>query len=196
MFPTINPTTTASWKALQAHAEDMKALQMKDLFAQDQARFQTFSRKLGDILVDFSKNIMTAETLSHLQALAKDCRLKEAITAMYEGELINRTEHRSVLHVALRNFSDRPIYSEGKDVMPAVRSVWEQMRTFCTGVHNGSRKGYTGKPIKYIVNIGIGGSDLGPYMVTEALRPYWVEGIQVYFVSNVDGTHIAETLKK
>jgi glucose-6-phosphate isomerase len=196
MFPTINPATTTAWKALQAHANDMKALQIKELFAQDPYRFQNFSHKFGDILIDFSKNILNSDTLRHLQALATECRLKEAITAMFEGELINRTEHRSVLHVALRNFSERPIYSEGNDVMPAVKAVWEQMKKFCTQVHNGSWKGYTGKPIKYIVNIGIGGSDLGPFMVTEALRPYWVEGIQAYFVSNVDGTHIAETLKK
>ncbi len=196
MFPNINPTTTEAWKALAAHAAEMKGTHMKALFEQDASRFQTFHRRLGDIVVDFSKNIITADTLRHLAALAGECRLKEAVTAMFEGELINRTENRSVLHMALRNFSGRPVYSEGTDVMPAVKAVWEQMRSFCAKVHSGEWKGYTGRPIKQIVNIGIGGSDLGPFMVTEALRPYWVEGIEAYFVSNVDGTHMAETLKK
>lgn len=196
MFPKINPTTTAAWKTLAQHAEQMKAVHMKELFAQEKDRFQKFSHQFNDILVDFSKNIITEETISHLNALARECRLPDAITAMYEGELINETEHRSVLHVALRNFSDRPIYSEGADVMPGVKEVQDQMRTFCAKVHSGEWKGYTGKKVRYIINIGIGGSDLGPQMVTEALRPYWVQGIQAYFVSNVDATHIAEILKK
>ncbi|MBB1283962.1 glucose-6-phosphate isomerase [Flavisolibacter sp. BT320] len=196
MFPRINPTTTAAWKDLSRHAESMKEIHMKDLFAQDANRFQKFSHRFDDILIDFSKNIVTEETLSLLAGLAKSCRLPEAIKALFEGELINETEHRSVLHVALRNFSDRSIYSEGEDVMPGVKAVQEQMKAFCARVHTGDWKGYTGKKIRSIVNIGIGGSDLGPFMVTEALKPYWVDGIQTYFVSNVDGTHIAETLKK
>lgn len=196
MFPRINPTTTTAWKDLTAHAESMKEVHMKNLFAQDADRFQKFSHSFNDILFDFSKNILTEETLSLLNSLAKECRLPEAIKALFEGELINETEHRSVLHVALRNFSDRSIYSEGEDVMPGVRAVQEQMKAFCARVHTGDWKGYTGKKIRSIVNIGIGGSDLGPFMVTEALKPYWVEGIQTFFVSNVDGTHIAETLKK
>jgi len=122
--------------------------------------------------------------------------LKDAITAMFEGELINETEKRSVLHVALRNFSGKPVYSTGKNIMEDVHRVQQQMKSFCAKVHNGEWKGYTGKKIRYIVNIGIGGSDLGPFMVTEALKPYWKEGTQAYFVSNVDATHIAETLKK
>ncbi|HEY1020926.1 MAG TPA: glucose-6-phosphate isomerase [Flavisolibacter sp.] len=195
MFPRINPTTTTAWKDLTAHAESMKSLHLKDLFAQDADRFQKFSHSFQDILFDFSKNILTEETLSRLTRLAKECRLPEAVKALFVGELINETEHRSVLHVALRNFSDRSIYSEGKDVMPGVKAVQEQMKAFCARVHGGDWKGYTGKKIRSIVNIGIGGSDLGPFMVTEALKPYWVEGIQTFFVSNVDGTHIAETLK-
>ena len=196
MFPKVNPTTTVAWKALSAHAGQMKQVQMKELFAKDAARFSNYSRRFNDLLVDFSKNIVTDETVDQLIALANDCHLPDAIKALFEGELINETENRSVLHVALRNFSNRPVYTEGKDVMPDVKAVKEQMKDFCTRVHDGNWKGFTGKKIRYIVNIGIGGSDLGPYMVTEALRPYWIDGMQAYFVSNVDGTHIAETLKK
>lgn len=196
MFPKINPTTTAAWQALSEHAAQMKAVHMKNLFATDETRFQKFSHRFEEILVDFSKNIITTETVGRLIDLANECRLSDAITAMFEGELINETEHRSVLHVALRNFSGRPIYSEGSDVMPGIKAVQEQMRTFCARVHEGEWKGYTGKKIKYIVNIGIGGSDLGPQMVAEALKPYSVEGLTAFFVSNVDATHIAEILKK
>ncbi len=169
---------------------------MKELFARDPERFHKFSLTTQNILFDYSKNIITAKTLQLLLQLAADCDLKEAIAAMFNGDKINETEGRSVLHIALRNLSDEPVMSEGTDVMPEVRSVREQMKQFCEKVHSGEWKGYSGKPIKYIVNIGIGGSDLGPVMVTEALKPYWVEGMQPYFVSNVDATHIAETLKK
>lgn len=196
MFPKINPTTTQAWKKLTAHAAEIKDVQMRDLFANDKDRFSKYAYCLNDILVDFSKNIVTEETIQSLVALANECGLKKAIEAMFNGELINETEHRSVLHVALRNFSGKPVYSEGKDVMPDVQAVQHHMKDFCAKIHSGEWKGFTGKPIKYIVNIGIGGSDLGPFMVTEALKPYWVEGIQSYFVSNVDGTHVAETLKK
>lgn len=196
MFPTVNPTTTAAWKSLSSHAAQMKNVHIKDLFARDGDRFQRYSHRLEEILIDFSKNIVTEETLQALLALARECKLAEAITALFEGELINQTEHRSVLHVALRNSSNRPIFSEGKDVMPGVNAVLAQMKDFCTRVHDGEWKGFTGKKIRHIVNIGIGGSDLGPFMVTEALKPYWVQGMQAFFVSNVDGTHIAETLKK
>ncbi|RYZ50199.1 MAG: glucose-6-phosphate isomerase, partial [Chitinophagaceae bacterium] len=185
MFPRINPTTTAAWQALTDHAETMKKVHMKDLFAQDADRFQKFAHSFNDTLFDFSKNIITEETLAHLTSLAKACRLPDAIKALFEGELINETENRSVLHVALRNFTNRSIYSEGEDVMPGVKAVQEQMKAFCEKVHSGEWKGYTGKQIRSIVNIGIGGSDLGPFMVTEALKPYWVEGVQTYFVSNV-----------
>jgi glucose-6-phosphate isomerase len=128
--------------------------------------------------------------------LANECKLKDAIEAMFEGDLINETEKRSVLHIALRNFSGRPVYSTGKNVMEDVLRVQEQMKNFCSKLHSGEWKGYTGKKIRYIVNIGIGGSDLGPFMVTEALKPFWEKDIQAYFVSNVDASHIAETLKK
>ncbi|HTM94108.1 MAG TPA: glucose-6-phosphate isomerase [Flavisolibacter sp.] len=196
MFPKINPTETAAWKLLEKHADEMKQVHMKDLFTKEADRFKKYSYTLDDILIDFSKNIITDETLKHLFQLANECKLKDAIESMFAGDLINETEQRSVLHVALRNFSDKPVYSEGKNVMDDVRRVQEQMKKFCRQIHSGEWKGYSGKKIKYIVNIGIGGSDLGPFMVTEALKPYWVENIQAYFVSNVDATHIAETLKK
>ncbi|RYZ45912.1 MAG: glucose-6-phosphate isomerase, partial [Chitinophagaceae bacterium] len=196
MFPKVNPTSTEAWKKLTAHAAQMKDVHMRELFAQDPNRFKKYAHCFHDVLIDFSKNIVTEETLQLLTELANECHLKEGIEAMFNGELINETEHRSVLHVALRNFSDQPIYSEGEDVMPDVRAVQKHMREFCEKVHSGEWRGYTGKNIKYIVNIGIGGSDLGPFMVTEALKPFWVKDIQPYFVSNVDGTHIAETLNK
>lgn len=196
MFPKINPSGTEAWKKLAAHAKIMKQVHMKTLFAEDGDRFKKYSFSLNDIVVDFSKNRITDETMQLLLQLARECKVKEGIEALFEGDLINETEHRSVLHIALRNFSGKSIYSEGKNVMPDVQAVQEQMKRFCEQVHTGKWTGYTGKRIKYIVNIGIGGSDLGPYMVTEALKPYWVEGIQTYFVSNVDATHIAETLKK
>ncbi len=196
MFPKINPTNTTAWKSLKQHATEMKKVQMKELFQQDGERFKKFALCLNDTVVDLSKNIITGETMKLLQQLGEECHLSEAITAMFSGELINQTEHRSVLHIALRNVSGTPVYSEGKNVMEDVQKVQAQMKAFCQKVHSGEWKGYTGKKIRYIVNIGIGGSDLGPYMVTEALKPYWKEDIQAYFVSNVDATHIAETLKK
>ena len=197
MLPKINPTNTQAWLLLKKHfEEEMSRKQMRDLFAADKDRFQKFSVNLEDIVFDYSKNIINQKTLQLLLQLADDAHLKESIHDMFAGLKINETEQRSVLHTALRNFSDTAILVDGKDVMPLVKKVLRQMQSFCEEIHSGSRKGYTGKKIKYIVNIGIGGSDLGPVMVTEALKPYWVDGIQSYFVSNVDGTHIAETLKK
>lgn len=196
MLPKINPTTTKAWQALIAHTADMKRQQIKDLFRQESDRFDKWSFSLEDLLVDFSKNRITDHTKELLLQLAEECRLQDAMNAMFNGDLINRTEHRAVLHVALRNFSGKPMYSEGVDVMTGVQAVQAQMKDFCHKVHSGEWKGYTGKKIRYIVNIGIGGSDLGPAMVTEALKPYTVAGIEAFFVSNVDGTHIAETLKK
>ena len=197
MFPRISPTTTSAWQQLQQHYNnEMKQTQLRSLFAADADRFNQYSIQFGDILFDYSKNIVTGNTWQLLQQLATECQLPEAIKAMYAGEKINETENRSVLHVALRNFSGQPMLSDGKDVMPEVQKVLAQMKSFCAKIHSGEWKGYTGKPIRYIVNIGIGGSDLGPVMVTEALKPYWKENIQPHFVSNVDATHIAETLKK
>jgi glucose-6-phosphate isomerase len=196
MLPKINPTTTTAWKNLRQHVEEMKKAKMEDLFSTDPDRFNKFSVHIDDILFDYSKNIITDKTIELLLQLASDCQLPTAIKAMFNGDIINGTEKRSVLHTALRNFSDSPVYTEGNDVMPEVKKVLRKMRNFCNAVHSGRFRGYTGKRIKYIVNIGIGGSDLGPLMVTEALKPYWIEDIQTYYVSNVDGTHIAETLKK
>lgn len=195
-FPKINPTTTAAWQQLNTHYSQMKTVHMRELFKTDAERFSKFSFQLNDILFDYSKNIITSETLALLTQLARECKLQDAIEAMFTGEKINGTEERAVLHTALRNFSGTPVITDGADVMPDVKKVQEQMKAFCQKIHSGEWKGYSGKKIKYIVNIGIGGSDLGPVMVTEALKPYWVEGIQTYFVSNVDGTHIVETLKK
>ena len=196
MLPKINPTTTRAWQQLQQHAEEMKSVHVKELFKTDPERFKKFSLCLDEIVFDYSKNIITDKTIKFLLQLADACKLKDAIASLFSGDIINETEHRSVLHTALRNFSGQPVYSEGNDVMPGVKKVLRKMKTFSDSVHHGKWRGYTGKKIKYIVNIGIGGSDLGPQMVTEALKPYQVEGIETYFVSNVDGTHIAETLKK
>lgn len=196
MLSATDPTATKAWQQLSAHAEEMKKVQMKELFKADANRFQQFSLFLDDILFDYSKNIITEKTMQLLLQLAEECKVKEGIEKMFSGDEINHTEKRAVLHTALRNFSGKPVLVNGKDVMPDVKKVNAQMKDFCARIHSGEWKGYTGKKIKYIVNIGIGGSDLGPVMVTEALKPYWVEGIETYFVSNVDGTHIAETLKK
>ena len=192
----INPTQTAAWQALQKHFDEMKDVTIADLFAKDGDRFSKFSVTFDDqMLVDYSKNRITEETLAKLQDLAKECDLAGAIKSMFSGEKINRTENRAVLHVALRNRSNTPILVDGKDVMPEVNAVLEKMKTFSEAIISGEWKGYTGKAITDVVNIGIGGSDLGPYMVTEALRPY-KNHLNMHFVSNVDGTHIAEVLKK
>ncbi|ENH28276.1 glucose-6-phosphate isomerase [Escherichia coli] len=192
----INPTQTAAWQALQKHFDEMKDVTIADLFAKDGDRFSKFSATFGDqMLVDYSKNRITEETLAKLQDLAKECDLAGAIKSMFSGEKINRTENRAVLHVALRNRSNTPILVDGKDVMPEVNAVLEKMKTFSEAIISGEWKGYTGKAITDVVNIGIGGSDLGPYMGTEALRPY-KNHLNMHFVSNVDGTHIAEVLKK
>jgi glucose-6-phosphate isomerase len=196
MLPKVNPTKTVAWKKLQDHFKEMKHIHMKDLFIEDADRFKNYCFAITDIICDFSKNIVSDETIKLLLELAYECELQKAIKAMFTGELINETEGRSVLHTALRNFSGKPVFSEGKDVMPEVKKEWDHMRTFCEKIHSGEWKGYSGKKIKYIVNIGIGGSDLGPVMVTEALKPYWKEDIHPYFVSNIDGTDLAEVLKK
>ncbi|EAA8320276.1 glucose-6-phosphate isomerase [Salmonella enterica subsp. enterica] len=192
----INPTQTSAWQALQKHYDEMKDVTIAELFANDSDRFAKFSATFDDLmLVDFSKNRITEETLAKLQDLAKETDLAGAIKSMFSGEKINRTEDRAVLHVALRNRSNTPIIVDGKDVMPEVNAVLEKMKTFSQAIISGQWKGYTGKAITDVVNIGIGGSDLGPFMVTEALRPY-KNHLTTHFVSNVDGTHIAEVLKK
>ncbi|MEZ8826843.1 glucose-6-phosphate isomerase [Vibrio amylolyticus] len=195
MLKNINPTQTQAWKALTAHFESAQDMDMKALFAQDSKRFESFSTRFGsDILVDYSKNLIDADTMQHLFALANETEVKSAIEAMFSGDAINKTEGRSVLHTALRNRSDKPVLVDGKDVMPAVNAVLAKMELFTHRIVSGEWKGYTGKEITDVVNIGIGGSDLGPYMVTEALTPYKTR-LNMHFVSNVDGTHIVETLK-
>jgi len=195
-FPNVNPKQTTAWKALDTHYALMRTKKIKGLFSENPARFDQYSLSFGDILFDYSKNIINDETLSLLFKLAEESKLKAAIEAMFAGEKINQTENRAVLHTALRNFSGKPVMADGEDIMPDIQRVLNQMKLFSNRIHSGEWKGYSGKKIKYIVNIGIGGSDLGPVMITEALKPYWVDGIETFFVSNVDGTHIAETLRK
>ena len=196
MFSKINPTNTKSWKLLQENYEEMKNIHLKELFKEEEDRFKKYSLSVQDIIWDYSKNIISDKTIQLLLQLANECKLQPAIDAMFAGEKINETENRAVLHTALRNFSNKPVLLDGKDVMPEIQSVLNQMKNFCRKIHDGEWKGYSNKKIKYIVNIGIGGSDLGPVMVTEALKPYWIAGIQSWFVSNIDGSHIAEVLKK
>ena len=195
MLKNINPTQTEAWKALTAHFETAQDLDLKTLFANDKDRFSKYSARFGsDLLVDYSKNLINDDTMKHLFALANEIDIKSAIQSMFSGEKINRTEDRAVLHTALRNRSNTPVLVDGKDVMPAVNAVLEQMKSFSDRVISGDWKGYTGKAITDVVNIGIGGSDLGPYMVTEALVPF-KNHLNMHFVSNVDGTHIEETVK-
>ena len=195
MLPTINPTETSAWSKLEMIFLTLQATHMREMFHEDPNRFEKFSLQFEDILVDYSKNILNEEALNLLVQLANEVELRAAIDAMFKGDRINRTENRSVLHTALRNRSNDPVFVDGEDVMPEVNRVLGQMQKFSEKVRSGEWKGFTGKKIRHIVNIGIGGSDLGPVMVTEALRPYWSDIIPL-FVSNVDGTHIAETLKK
>ncbi|VEI57599.1 glucose-6-phosphate isomerase [Pasteurella multocida] len=192
----INPTKTNAWKALEQHHKAQSAVTIQQLFAQEKDRFADYSLSFNNkLLVDFSKNNVTKETLGLLRQLANECALSDAVEAMFAGAKINKTEDRAVLHTALRNRSNTPVLVDGKDVMPEVNAVLAKMKDFCHRVISGEWKGYTGKAITDVINIGIGGSDLGPYMVTEALRPY-KNHLNLHFVSNVDGTHIAEVLKK
>lgn len=194
MLPKINPIETTAWKKLEEIYFEFEGKHMKELFEDDADRFEKYSLKFGDILLDYSKNILNDEVKSVLFELAKECGVKGAIESMFSGEKINATENRAVLHTALRNRSNNPVLVDGKDVMPEVNEVLGQMKAFSEKVISGEWKGYTGKAITDVVNIGIGGSDLGPLMVTEALKPY-KNHLNLHFVSNVDGTHIAETLK-
>ena len=196
MLPKINPTQTDAWKALQQHYKAIEPQHLRTLFANDPDRFRKFSLTFESTLVDFSKNRITEETLTLLRQLAADTKVKEAIEAMFSGKKINQTEGRSVLHIALRNRSNTPIEVDGDDVMPEVNEVLDRMKTFSEQIISGNWKGYSGQAISDIVNIGIGGSDLGPVMVTEALKSYQKPNINVHYVSNVDGTHISETLKQ
>ncbi len=195
MLPTINFDKTNSFKALDTHYQANKDLQLSDLFAKNPNRFKDFSIQFEDTLIDYSKNHLTSTTKTILLDLAKECKLDEAIKMMFAGEAINQTENRAVLHVALRNRSNTPIFVEGKDIMPSINEVLEKMKVFSEKLISGDWKGYTNKSITDVVNIGIGGSDLGPVMVTEALKSY-KNHLNLHFVSNVDGSHIAEVFKK
>ncbi len=191
-----NPTSTAAWTQLSNYFETIRYISIKDLFNSDPKRFEKFHLNFNEILIDYSKNKIDQEGFDLLIKLAKEVDVPEHIKSMFAGEKINETENRAVLHTALRNFSNKSVFESGKDIMPDIRAVQEQMQRFCDQVHSGKWKGYTGKTITDIVNIGIGGSDLGPVMVTEALKPYQKENIQTHFVSNVDASHIAEVFKK
>lgn len=194
MLPNINFTQTKTYPYLTDHAIKMAEIDLKALFESDKDRFNNFSILFEDILLDYSKNRIDEETIALLVQSAKECRLNDAIKAMFSGEKINMTEGREVLHTALRNQSNTPVYVDGKDVMPEVNAVLKHMEEFSNAIISGEWKGYTGKEITDVVNIGIGGSDLGPVMVTEGLKAY-KNHLNLHFVSNVDGTHIAEALK-
>jgi glucose-6-phosphate isomerase len=191
-----NLTQLPSWKNLSEHYNKISGVHLRELFEKDAQRFSKFSIKFNELFLDYSKNRISEETLSLLFQLAAECKVKEGIDDMFSGKKINTTENRAVLHTALRNRSNRPVIVDGKDVMPDVNRVLEQMKSFSEAVRSGAWLGYTGKAITDVVNIGIGGSDLGPVMVCEALKPYSNRKLDVHFVSNVDGTHIAETLRK
>jgi len=188
-------TSSPAWLALDNHRREIESTSVRALFEQDPKRFERFSVKLDGLLFDYSKHWITEETMRLLVALADHCEVAGSIQRMFRGEPINFTENRSVLHVALRNRSNTPIVVNGSDVMPSVNAVLKKMRDFVSALESGEWRGHTGKTITDVVNIGIGGSDLGPYMVTEALRPFWRSGMSAHFVSNVDGTHLAETLR-
>ncbi|WP_293914197.1 MULTISPECIES: glucose-6-phosphate isomerase [unclassified Sphingobacterium] len=194
MLPRIDFTQTNAYKYLTDHYITINQESLKELFQKDSQRFEKFSVQLEDILLDYSKNRINEETIALLIQLAKECQLDVAINAMFSGEKINETEGREVLHTALRNQSGKPVLVDGKDVMPQINAVLDHMESFTNEILSGSWKGFTGKVITDVVNIGIGGSDLGPVMVTEALKAYKTH-LNVHFVSNVDGTHIVETLK-
>jgi glucose-6-phosphate isomerase len=191
-----NPTTKPEWKSLQDHVGTMADISMRKEFASDPERFNKFSVRVPGLFFDYSKNIINCDTLNKLVSLAKASKIEEWREKMFSGEKINTTENRAVLHTALRMPQNSSVLVDGENIIPYIHDVLARMKNFSNDVHSGARKGHTGKKLKYIVNIGIGGSDLGPYMVCEALKPYTVSGITMHFVSNVDGTHIAETLKK
>jgi len=192
----INPSETSAWQKLLNHFDAVKTMHMRDMFKEDSERFSRFSLKFEDILIDYSKNLLNNETMNLLTQLAKEVKLGNAIESMFSGDKINETENRAVLHTALRNRSNASVVIDGKDVIPEINAELTHMKKFSNQLSTNQWKGYSGKPISDIVNIGIGGSDLGPVMVTEALTPYAQSNLDIHFVSNIDGTHISETLKK
>ncbi|EMR12394.1 glucose-6-phosphate isomerase [Methylophaga lonarensis MPL] len=192
----MTPLNIPEWQSLDRHYGDIKFLSMREQFALDSGRFERFTIRSGELLLDYSKNRITQETIDKLIALAQAVNMKDWTERMFTGDIINHTEGRAVLHTALRNRSNSPVLVDGQDVMPLVNAVLEKMARFCEQVHSGSWLGYSGKKITDIVNIGIGGSDLGPAMICDALEPYGIDGLSVHFVSNVDGTDLSTTLEK
>lgn len=196
MFPSITPQNTTAWKALEAHNLLEMSFTLEELFENDPERFRKFSLEANDIFLDFSKTHIVDRTVDILLALAYQCELPTAIQAMFSGEKINQVENRAVLHTALRNFSGEPVFVDGEDVMPEIENVRQRMKDFADRLHAGTLTGFSGKKIDTIVNIGIGGSELGPKMVCHALKHWAVEGVTVHFVSNIDGSDISETWKQ
>ena len=194
-LPIINPTSTNAWKKLTEHYAQIQHVSMQEMFAKDTKRAEKFSIQWNDFLVDYSKNIIYQETLNLLQDLAKEVHLKSAIDSYFSGANINQTEDRGVLHTALRAPETASVLVDGKNVLPEIYEVKNKIKTFCNEVISGTRKGYTGKPFTDVVNIGIGGSDLGPAMVVEALQ-FYKNQLNVHFVSNVDGDHVNEIIQK
>jgi glucose-6-phosphate isomerase len=192
----MTPINIPEWQSLDRHYSDLKFVSMREQFALDSGRFERFSVKSGDLLLDYSKNRITQETIDKLIDLARAVDISGWTERMFSGESINHTEGRAVLHTALRNRSNKPVMVDGEDVMPKVNAVLAKMKQFCEQVHSGNWVGFTGKQITDIVNIGIGGSDLGPAMICDALEPYGIDGMSAHFVSNVDGTDLSTTLEK
>lgn len=192
----MNISNSNLWHDLRKHKKSIKNKSLRDLFNDDARRFERFSLRLDDLLLDYSKNLITPETMKLLTRLARESQVELLRDAMFNGDRINLTEDRAVLHTALRNRSDRPVRVEGVDVMPGVRQVLDRMAAFTRAVRSGEWKGYSGRAMRDVVNIGIGGSDLGPAMVCQALAPYAGEGLTAHFVSNVDPSHLAEVLKR
>lgn len=195
-LPTSKLTQSTTWKALEEHFKDISQSHMRDMFAEDPERFEKFSLKLNDILFDYSKNIINSQSMEHLYQLAEDCDIGRWIERMFAGEPINHTEDRAVLHTALRNKSGQAVVVDGVDVMPAVRAEHERVKNLAEAIRTRSWRGYYDQPITDVVNIGIGGSNLGPHMVTEALRPYSLHDLNIHYVSNIDENHINDTLEK
>lgn len=189
-------TSSPSWQQLDSLAQEVKTKHMRDWFAADSNRAQKYTLSACGIELDYSKNLITDEVLAALQNLAKECQVSEKRAAMFAGDIINHTEKRAVLHTALRNYSGKPVLVDGQDVMPEVQACQEKIKAFVASVHSGERKGYTGKKLTQIVSIGIGGSFLGPKIMSEALKPYWFSGVKVHYVANVDGCHIHDVLSK
>src|SRR5690554_240462 len=196
MFPKTSPISTPSWKKLKAHFLTHSSVHMNELFEQDPERFEKFSIDFEDFFFDYSKNRITEETIALLAELAKDCQLDKAITALFEGQKINETEDRAVLHTALRTFSEEEIIVDNENITPQVLNERKRVKELCAKIHSGTWTGYSGKKIKNIVNIGVGGSDLGVAMVTEALKPYWKKGMTPFFISNVDSANFLEVVEK